>query len=53
MTVTGESDAKEKPSIAISACLAGIACRYDGQPKTNVDAMCLVQEKKRLRCVRN
>ena len=30
----------------VSACLADIACRYDGQAKTNEDALRLVYENK-------
>ena len=32
--------------ILVSACLADIACRYDGQAKTNEDALRLVYENK-------
>lgn len=35
---------KKQPMILVSACLAGIACRYDGNPNTYNPAVELVRE---------
>ncbi|MEA5002596.1 MAG: DUF523 domain-containing protein [Christensenella sp.] len=45
-SVTPSRSDREGASIVVSACLADIACRYDGQPKTNAEALRLVREKK-------
>ena len=45
MPIICDEDRKEA-SIVVSACLAGVACRYDGQAKTDAGALRLVREKK-------
>jgi uncharacterized protein YbbK (DUF523 family) len=39
--------------IIVSACLAGIPCRYDGERKTNKKIKELVKEKKQYLFARN
>lgn len=35
---------KEKPPVLVSACLAGVKCRYDGRDSTNIEVQELAEQ---------